>query len=132
MRFSDEAGFDSLCRKCGRELVSRRIRSDDTNEYRPCSEPCKIGGDIAGAAKMNRFSFYPNHGNGSLGRNPVHLAPDEPIQHDVPDNEDPPTFEAAQNLPSATSIQGPQLRSSGGVGTTASSTSMTGMPSRTG
>jgi hypothetical protein len=86
-------------------------------------------GRLAAFAAPPRWTVSPgaDHGNGA-SRDPIHVAPDETIEHDVADHEDPVSLESSDELGGAAGLhQAEPFR--GGL---ASSTSITGIPSRTG
>ena len=72
----------------GAELGRRGVAPDQPDQHRLAAEGREVAGDVAGAAGHGQRPAEPHHRDRRLGRDPLHRAVEEAVEHDVAEDED--------------------------------------------
>ncbi len=78
------------------ELVAHVIVADHRHERCLGAQRQQVAHHVAGTAKHALLALLREYGNGRLGRNPLHRAIHEAVEHHIADHQHPRAVEAIQ------------------------------------
>ena len=82
-----------------------RVDADHADERHAGAERREIVRDVRRAAEPDVFVLEPHHGHRRFRRDPRHLADDEPIEHDVADDEDAESRQPRHEIAAAPRVE---------------------------
>ncbi len=89
-RLDNSLRCNPLLTKEIRQTPSLRILANQAGNMHRGAKLTEVAGYVGGSAGVAGLALHLDHGNGSLGRDTGDFTPHKLVEHDIPDNQQPP------------------------------------------